>query len=147
MSTPDIVKGTYVSILVEDPDSAGTYLTLCGLTTRSLTHQVNTRDRFTRDCADPEAIPVRRLVTTGQQWDLSGSGLYNRAQASLIAGLIGVVANYRFLIGEPAADAIYSSYHGGAAMLTQRQITGSDEDDVQAELTFASDGEWTETEV
>lgn len=145
MSAPDIIRGTFVSILAEDPDDAGEYLTLCGLTTRSLTHQVNTRDRFTRDCAAPEATPARTLVTTGQQWDLSGSGLYNRAQAALVSSLIGVKANYRFLLGEPAADAVYTSYHAGAAMLTQRQITGSDDDDVQAELTFASDGVWTET--
>ena len=29
--------------------------------------------------------------------------------------------------------------------MTQHQITGGDEDDVTAELTWASDGEWVET--
>lgn len=145
MSAPDIVIGTYVSVLVEDPDNAGTYITLCGMTTRNLTEQVQTRDRYLRDCAEPEGIPFRVLIATGKQWDMSASGLYNRAQAALVSSLVGVKANYRYLIGEPADDAVYTSYFAGRAMLTQRQITGGDDDDVGAELTWASDGEWTET--
>ncbi|MBI1682388.1 phage tail protein [Caulobacter hibisci] len=147
MTVPSIVRGTYVSILVEDPDNAGAFLPLCGITTRTLTEQVNTNDAFTRNCDDPEDIPFRRLIQTGKQWDLSGSGQYNRAQAALIGSLVGVRANYRFLIGEPADDAVYTSYFGGPAMLTQRQITGADDDFVQTELTIGSDGEWVETEV
>lgn len=147
MSVPAIVRGTYVSILVEDPDAPGTYLALCGINTRTLTEQINTNDVFTRDCDDPEDIPFRRLIQTGRQWDLSGSGQYNRALGGLISSLMGVRANYRFLIGEPVDDAVYTSYFGGPAMLTQRQITGSDEDFVQTELTIGSDGEWTETEL
>ena len=147
MSLPKIVRGTYVNIAVEDPDAPGTYINLCGLTSRTFTEQVQTRDRFTRDCNKPEDVPVRGIVATGKQWDLSGAGLYNRAQAELVAGLSGVVKKYRFIIGEPADDAVYSSYHEGAAMMTQRQITGAEDDDVTAELTFASDGEWTEVPV
>lgn len=145
MSVPAIVRGTYVSILVEDADNPGTFIPLCGINTRTLTEQVNTNDVFTRNCDDPEDIPFRRLIQTGKQWDLSGSGQYNRAQGALIGTLMGVRKNYRFLIGEPADDAVYTSYFGGPAMLTQRQITGSDEDFVQVELTIGSDGEWTET--
>lgn len=145
MTVPSIVRGTYVSILVEDDAAPGTFIALCGISSRTLTEQVNTNDVFTRNCDDPEDIPFRRLVQTGLQWDLSGSGQYNRAQAALISTLRGKRKNYRFLIGEPAGDAVYTSYFGGPGMLTQRQITGSDDEFVQAELTIASDGEWTET--
>lgn len=145
MTVPSLVRGTYVSILVEDPNAPGTFLPLCGINTRTLTEQINTNDVFTRDCDDPEDIPFRRLIQTGRQWDLSGSGQYNRALGGLISSLMGVRANYRFMIGEPDDDAVYESYFGGPAMLTQRQITGSDEDFVQTELTIGSDGEWTET--
>ncbi len=147
MTVPSIVRGTYVSILVEDPENPGTFLPLCGLNTRTLTEQVNTNDVFTRNCDNPEDIPFRRLIQTGKQWDLSGSGQYNRALGGLISSLVGVRANYRFLIGEPADDTVYTSYFGGPAMLTQRQITGADDDFVQTELTIGSDGEWTETEL
>lgn len=147
MSLPKIVRGTYVNIAVEDDDAPGTFINICGLTSRTFTEQVQTRDRFTRDCNEPEDIPVRGIVATGKQWDLSGTGLYNRSQAALVSTLVGVVKNYRFIIGEPATDAVYESYHAGAAMMTQRQITGADDDDVTAEMTFASDGEWTEVVV
>ena len=150
MAEPDLVQGTYVNILVESPataDGSGTYVPLCGLETRTLTEQVNTRDRFTRDCADAGSVPIRRLVKTGKQWDLAGAGGYNRAQGSLVSSLIGEKRFYRFAIGEPADDTVYQSYFWGPAMLTQRQITGADDDDVQAEMTFASDGEWAEVEV
>lgn len=143
MSVPDIIKGTYVSIAVETTPGSGTYTVLCGLNSHGITYQVNTRDRFLRDCADPESIPARTPVSTGRQWDLTGSGLYNRAQASLIAGLVGLVRNYRFFLGEPADDAVYDSYWQGAAMLTQLGEAASDDDDVTQELTFVSDGIWT----
>jgi hypothetical protein len=145
MSAPDIVKGTYVAIAVETTIGGGTFTRLCGLSTKRLTEQVNTRDVFTRDCADPEDIPFRRLVQTGKQWDLSGSGQYNRAQAGFVSSLVGVRRLYRFFVGEPADDAVYQSYFEGYAQLTQRQIAGSDEDFTNAELTIASDGQWTET--
>lgn len=147
MTTPSIVRGTYVSLLVESDVTPGTFIPFCGINTRTFTEQVNTNDVFTRDCDDPESIPFRRLVSTGKQWDLSGSGQYNRAQGELVSSLVGVTKNYRFLIGEPADDAVYTSYFQGLAKLTQRQITGADEDFVQVELTIASDGEWTETEL
>lgn len=145
MTVPSLVRGTYVSILVEDDNAPGTFIALCGITTRKLTEQVNTNDQFTRNCDDPEDIPFRRIIQTGKQWDMSGSGQYNRAQGALLGSLMGVSKNYRFLIGEPAADAVYTSYFAGPAMLTQRQTDGSDENFVQVELTIASDGAWTET--
>lgn len=147
MSFPAIVEGTFVAIQVEDPANPGPPVTLCGLNSHTFTEQVNTRDRFLRDCATPGSIPIRGVAPTGKQWDLSGSGLYNRAQATLVSSLVGVTANYRFYIGEPADDAVYASYWEGPAMLTQRQITGGDDGDVAAELTFASDGLWVEVPV
>ncbi|MBO9710573.1 MAG: hypothetical protein J7521_20420 [Caulobacter sp.] len=147
MTTPSIVRGTYVSILVEDDANPGTYIALCGISARTLTEQVNTNDVFTRNCDNPEDIPFRRLIQTGKQWDLSGSGQYNRAQGALMGTLVGVRKNYRFLIGEPAEDAVYTSYFQGPAMMTQRQIVGNDDDFVTTELTIGSDGEWTETQL
>lgn len=147
MSFPAIVEGTFVAIQVEEPAASDTFVTLCGLNSHTFTEQVNTRDRFLRDCATPGSTPIRGVAPTGKQWDLSGSGLYNRAQATLVSSLVGVTRNYRFFIGEPADDAVYSSYWQGPAMLTQRQITGGDDGDTAAEMTFASDGVWVETEV
>lgn len=147
MAQPDIARGTYVSILVENPDDSGTYVPLCGLTTRSFTHQMNGNDVFTRDCNDPEDVPIRRVIVTGEQWDLSGAGQYNRSQGALVTSLMGVTRNYRFLIGEPTDDPVYTSYWQGAAKLMNRQITGDDGAFISTNLTLQSDGTWTETEL
>lgn len=143
MSLPKIIRGTYVNIAVEEPADSGTYVPLCGITTRSFNDQIQTRDRFIRDCALPESIPWRVPVMTGRAVDLSGSGLYNRSQGALMTSLMGDERKYRFAIGEPADDAVYTSAEQGAAVMVQRQITGNDDDDVTAELTFLSSGEWT----
>lgn len=147
MSYADIVEGTYVAIQVEDPDAPGSFLNVCGLTAHTYTAQVNTRDRFRRNCDEPGSTPVRSTANTGKQWDLSGSGLYNRSQSELVEGLLGKVANYRFFIGEPADDAVYSSYRQGKGKLTQLQITGGDENDVEVQLTITSEDEWTTVQV
>lgn len=148
MALPDIIRGTYISIMVGNDDGPPeTFTPICGITTRNFTHQGNTTDVFTRDCADPEAIPVRRLVVGGEQWDLSGGGLLNRSQLQLVDSLMLITRNYRFVIGEPADDIVFGGYYAGPAMLTQKQISGGDEDMAGIELTIGSDGAWTWVDV
>ncbi len=145
MSFPDILAGQFLSISVEDPDNAGTYIVVCGLNSYTFTPQINTRDRAIRDCAQPESLPVRKIIGTSKQWDFSGSGLMNRAQYVLLNGLLGDVINWRFNIGEPTDDPVYTGYWAGAGMLTTLPITGGDGADVEINLTVASDGVWTLT--
>lgn len=147
MAQPDIVKGTYVDILIGDGAATELFTPICGLTTRSFTHQVNTNDTFIPDCADPEDRPVRRLSVTGEQWDLSGEGLYNLAQEELIREATGVTANYRFRINRPAGSIVGTGYYEGPAMITNRQIGGNTGGGEFGSLsiTIASDGEWVWT--
>ncbi|MBI1179103.1 MAG: hypothetical protein GC201_00995 [Alphaproteobacteria bacterium] len=147
MPLPDIVKGTYVNILMGDGADPEVFTPICGLNTRGFTEQVNTSDKFIRDCADPEYVPIRRLIASGKQWDITGSGWMNRSQLAMINAAVGVTKNYRFEIGEPADDQVYGGYYGGPAMLTSKAITGADDDDVTIDLTLASDGAWIFTEV
>lgn len=143
MAQPDIVKGTYIDILIGDGDTPEVFTPICGLTTKNFTEQVNTNDVFVPDCADPEDVPIRRLNVTGRQWDISGDGLYNRAQASVIRNAVGVTKNYRFVVGEPTGDDIDAGYYEGPAMITNRQLGGSDGGSFASiSLTIASDGEW-----
>lgn len=142
MARPDIVRGTYVNILMGDGAGPEVFTPICGLTTRTFTHQVNTSDAFIRDCADPEDIPAREINPTGEQWDLAGNGWLNRADLEDVNAAVGTIKNYRFEIGEPAADQVYGGYWFGEAMLTQLQITGDDGDFAQVDLAFASNGVW-----
>lgn len=147
MAQPDIVRGTYFAIGVGDGGSPETFPPLCGIKTRKFTAQANTSDTFIRDCADPEDVPIRRLIVTGKQWSLSGDGDLNRSQLASIQAAHGVTKNWRFWFTEPAGDLHYQGYEQGPAILTQFEITGGDETYATISLTIESDGEWTFTPV
>lgn len=143
MSPPMVVRGQYFDVAVEaDPVGApGIYTLICGLNTRNLTHQINTSDDAIRNCQDPEQIPWRVLNATSQQKDMSGTGLYNRAQGLLIRTIYGKTLNYRFIESEPGNDAIFQGYWQGPFKFTNWQEGASDGGNVTAQFTFASDGE------
>lgn len=142
MARPDIVKGTYVDIAIGNGADPEVFSILCGITTRQLTERANTRDRFTRDCADPEDVPIRSIIATGKQWDITGSGLFNRSQRAVLDTCVGHIKNYRFIVSEPETDEISDGYYAGAAMMTDKVIGGADADDVTLSTTIASDGVW-----
>lgn len=147
MSVPDILSGTYIRILVGNGATPEVFTAICGITTRTYSHQVNTSDAFIRDCDDPDELPFRRIVATGEQWDLSGSGHYNRAQRALVDAATGVTKSYRFVLTEPADDEVDAGYYAGPAMLTQVNLGGGDEGFGTVELTIASNGRWSWTDV
>ncbi len=145
MALPEIVKGTYIDISIGDGADPEVFTPICGITAKSFTEQVNTNDTFVPDCADPEDVPIRRLVPTGKQWDLSGEGLFNLAQHDTIRAATGVTKNYRFVIGRPAGSIVGTGYYQGPAMITNRQMGGSSGSGEFGSLnaTIASDGAWT----
>jgi hypothetical protein len=148
MAQPDIVKGTYVDILISTALGPPEVFTpICGLTARSFTQQGNTNDVFVPDCADPEDVPVRRLVPTGKQWDLAGEGLLNLDQRDEIDNAWMVTKNYRFRIGRPAGSIVGTGYYEGPGMLTNIQWGGNTGggEFASGSVAIASDGEWTWT--
>jgi hypothetical protein len=146
MARPDIIRGTYFVLAMGDGgEPTETFTALCGIKTRSFVDQINTSDVFTRDCADPEDAPIRRLIRTGQQWSLSGEGDLNRENLDTIIAAQGVTKNYRFYYTEPADDEVFRGYWQGPAMLVNRTVTGSDEEFATISLDIQSDGEWTWT--
>lgn len=143
MVRPALVKGGYFTILMGDSATPTEVFTvLCGLNTRSFTVQVNTSDVFVADCADPEDVPARQVNLTGKQWDMAGSGLYNRTDADRIRDAVGVSKNYRFSELEPAAPAaqVDKGYWSGAFVLTNWQQGAADGQYATASMTFVSDG-------
>jgi len=148
MAQPDIIRGTYFSLMAGDGADPQVFTALCGITTRSFTSQTNTNDVFTRDCADPEDVPIRRIIPTGKQWDLSGEGVLNRANLATLQGLDdGQPHDFRFLFTEPADDEVFQGYYGGAGVITSLAITAEDEAFATVSLAIASDSQWTWTTV
>lgn len=147
MAQPDIIRGTYFSLMMGDGAATEVFTALCGISTRNFTAQANTNDQFTRDCADPEDVPIRRAIVTGKQWDLTGEGVLNRADLARLNAALAITKNYRFLFTEPTDDEVYQGYYAGPAILSSLQITGEDESFATVSITLVSDGEWEFTEV
>jgi hypothetical protein len=149
MALPKILRGTYFSLMAGDgatPTEA--FTAICGIETRSFTSQTNTNDVFTRDCANPEDVPIRRVIPTGKQWDLTGEGSLARENLETLQGLDdGQPHNFRFVFTEPADDEVYQGFYEGAAVITNISITAADEAFATISITLASDSEWTFTEV
>jgi hypothetical protein len=144
MSVPSVVKGNYFDVAVS-VDNGTTFTTICGLTARNLTEQYNTSDEFIRDCADPTQVPFRVVNVTGAQFDISGTGLYNRAQGELIRQIGGQSLVYRFIMGEDASDVVDAGYYQGKFVLTNKQIGATDGSYVSSQFTWTSDGTVTWT--
>jgi hypothetical protein len=148
MAQPDILRGPYVILSLGDGGGPEVFLALCGLKTRNLTAQTNTNDVFTRDCADPENVPIRRIIATGKQWDLTGEGDLNRANLEIIqAADDGQPHNWRYTLTEPASDLVYGGYYAGSGVITNLAIGAEDEGFTTISITIASDSEWVFTEV
>ncbi|MGJ0508932.1 MAG: phage tail tube protein [Methylocystis sp.] len=148
MALPDIIRGTYFSLMAGDGGGPETFAALCGITTRNFTHQHNTNDQYTRDCGDPENEPVRRLIVTGEAWNLDGNGTLNRANLATIQALDdGQTHNFRYVFTEPAGDLVYQGYYEGPAIITSLQISATDENFATISISLASDGAWTWTTV
>lgn len=147
MAQPDIIRGTYFSLMLGNAGSPETFTALCGITTRNFTQQANTNDQFTRDCALPEDVPIRRLIVTGKQWSLSGDGVLNRANLATIQAAWSVVRNWRYLFTEPANNLVYQGYYAGAAIMTNFQINSEDNNFAQISISLESDSAWAWTTV
>jgi hypothetical protein len=148
MAAPAIVRGSYLDIAMGNGASPEVFSILCGLNARNFTQQVNTSDTFVADCADPEDVPIRRLVPTGKQWSLSGEGRYNRSQRAVIDAAVGVTKTFRFIMSEPDGDSISDGYYEGPGMITNIQFGGSGAESgnfATFSVQIESDGEWTWT--
>jgi hypothetical protein len=141
------IRGTSFVLALGDGGGPETFAALCGVTTRDFTAQTNTNDVFTRDCADPEDVPIRRLIATGKQWSLSGEGQLNRANLEDIQAALATTKNWRYYFTEPTDDEVFQGYYQGPGMLTQLKITATDDNFATISLTIESDGEWAWTTV
>lgn len=148
MAQPDVIRGTYFVLGAGDGGSPETFTALCGIDTRTFRHVHNTSDQYTRDCADPEDVPVRRLIVTGEAWSLTGNGVLNRSNLDTIQALDdGQTHNFRFYFTEPSGDLIYQGYYQGPAIITSLEITGNDGSFATLAISIESDGVWSWTQV
>ena len=119
----------------------------CGIQDVSVNSVANTQDRFTRDCAKPGSVPVRKTKTTGKQLDVSGSGLIDKAHIDIFQDSLGVVKNYKIELyqddGTDTGDLMGT--FAGAFNMTAANLSVPREGVSSAEITLANHGDWTWT--
>lgn len=99
MTLATVVPGGYLNVLVGNGANPEVFSLLCGITTNALQRTVNTATVAVPDCDDPEAILESVTSPVSLDTTISGSGLMNPDNISLIEGLIGTTSNYRFVSG------------------------------------------------
>ena len=130
----------------EDPE---VFTTLCGIQTTGFSRQVQTQDRAVRDCTSPALTPERRLRKQSKSRTLTGSGLYNTAQTTLINTLEGARKNYQLVLMDISDEDIAAGTEigtwEGPGMVTALNMGTSETDLATIEITVESDGAWTYT--
>lgn len=135
------VKGNYADIMFGDGADPEVFTQLCGINTRGITiTYANAFEMTDYDCADPEDAGHIVRDVGAQDWSITGSGLYNRAQMAAIRGLMGSTQNWRFALDEPAAPAVAvdAGYWQGAGFISSFEITGNDGEWTQASITITA---------
>lgn len=149
MAKPKLLRGTFINILMGDGGSPEVFAPICGARVKSLNHVIETNDDYSRDCADPEDVPTRDVVPTGERWDMPFTGVLNRTQLEDMQNAVGVYKNYRFELAQPAADVVPNGggYWAGEGLMNSFNITGDDGANSTIEGSVLSNGEWVWTPV
>lgn len=145
MSTP--TEFDFMEISVGDGATPENFTKICGLTAVAVNHTAQTSDRFVRDCAYPNRKAKRKVRVTGEQQDITGSGLSNAHQIALLKAAVGKSKNYEIVgFRDDGTDAgAELGTYSGAYVMTAHNISTDQNGDSSMEVTLASDGDFTWT--
>lgn len=119
----------------------------CGIQDVNVNTVANTSDRFSRDCAKPGSIAIRKVKTSSKQLDITGSGLIDKAHIDIFEDALGISKNYKIELyaddGTDAGDLIGT--YAGAFVMTAANKSVPREGSASAEVTLANNGAWTWT--
>lgn len=120
------------------------FTVICGIQDATINETVSSSDRFVRDCAKPGAVPFRKTKVSGQQLDVTGSGLTNADMIPTLRAALGELKHYRveaYQEDDTDAGTLLGTY-SGTFRLTASNMNTPREGDASAEITLASHGEW-----
>lgn len=131
------VKGNYADIMFGNGADPEVFVQLCGINTRGITITYSSAfEAEDYDCNDPEANAKTIREVGAQDWSISGSGLYNRAQMAALRALHGASQSWRFMLDEPDGDDIDDGYWQGRGFISSFEITGNDGQWTQVSMTI-----------
>lgn len=120
---------------------------ICGVQDVTVNRQVNTTDRFVRDCAKPGETAIRKVKASGKQLDITGSGLTNADTMADFEASLGKVENYQiegYQADGTDAGTLLGTF-AGAFMMTAGNMSVPRDGEATSEITLANHGAWTWT--
>lgn len=124
-----------------------TFAITCGIQDTNLNEVANTTDRFVRDCTKPGEVPTRKVKVTGKQFDISASGLTDKATIAILRGVLGESHNWKVeLYQDDGTDTgtLVGTY-AGAFVLSAFNQSIPREGSSGVEVTLANNGAYTWT--
>lgn len=145
MSFP--VEADFAIIKIGDGATTEVFTIACGLQDVQINSAAATQDRYTRDCAKPGSVPVRKVKTTGKSLDITGTGLIDKAQIAVYQTALGAKKNYKVeLYQDDGTDTgTLQGTFAGAFVMGSTNLSVPREGVSSAEITLANDGAWTWT--
>ncbi|MDF0543333.1 phage tail tube protein [Sphingobium sp. H39-3-25] len=118
------------------------YTLLCGIESVTVNENVNTSERFRRDCATPNLPGQRKLKATGRTWEISGSGVINVDLEVNLSTKLGVIESYHveFYKDDGTSTGDLMGTYAGTAMMTTRNQSLTTEGDSSVEITLQGEG-------
>lgn len=137
----------FAVIKIGDGATTEVFTAICGMENVNISRAANSQDRFVRDCAKPGEVPTRKVKITGKQMDITGDGLIDKAQITVIEAALGIAKNYEIeCYSDDGTDTgnLEGTYSGSYVMTTgntnvPRDATGANE------ISLANHGTWTWT--
>ncbi len=141
-------QGRALLIKIGDGADPEVFSTLCGLTTKSITHNNATIDVTTHDCTTPDGQLWQEVLTGTRSMSVSGNGLFedSAAEEALRALAFGTgvtdtasaIANFQVIIPD------FGTFQGGFHV-DSLEFTGENESGVTYAVALSSSGAiaWT----
>ena len=145
MSYPTEIDAAIIYVVTTGSTPVRTIL--CGIENVTVNETANTSDRFRTECDKPGKIPTRSVRTTSLQWDVTGSGVSNADQMTVLKGLLGQHKAYEIdaikYDGTDAGDKLGT--FAGSGVMTAKNLNLQRTGDSGLEITIAGEGNlvWT----
>lgn len=140
MSSPKIVKGTKVGILLGDGATVEEFASFCGINAKTINFQTNTNEEFIYDCDNLESPPWRTLTKSGRFLSISGAGLLDSVALERYRSAFNDddATNAKIVIGVLSDDG--GGYWEARLMTTGLEIVGNNGDVATVQISLESSG-------
>ena len=145
MSVPN--EADFAVLKLGDGGGTEVFSIVCGMQDTNLNEVANTTDRFVRDCTKPGEVPTRKVKVSGKQFDVTASGLTDKATIAILRAELGQSSNWKIEVykDDGTDTGTLLGTYAGAFVLTAFNQSVPREGNATAEVTLANHGAYTWT--